>query len=237
MIDAALRKQRLLARKALERAGKLTFKPITSAKWTNIVREWDGSIRVQIEHDNIKGVTPAMLRWWFENLAGTTTWNGVDFSGPEVSHYHLWHHRDHISVMPLTHPPGGINKGFALGAESRIDEQFNDYKDRVHVVVTTTTFDEREFTFTINRNGTKVGHLIHRFEPEGDGCTFYSESYFGMKVPVIGFLFNWLVLPFLYSRASGENWIRHNIEETGRTEDIAPVLYARAQAEQATQRG
>ena len=50
-------------------------------------------------------------------------------------------------------------------------------------------------------------------------------------------LTNWLVLPFLYSRASGENWIRHNIEETGRTEDIAPVLYARAQAEQATQRG
>lgn len=61
--------------------------------------------------------------------------------------------------------------------------------------------------------------MIHRLEPEGDGCTFYSESYFGMKVPVIGFLFYWLILPFLYSRTSGENWIGDKIEETGRTED------------------
>lgn len=232
MNEQRLRSQRLLARKVLERIGKLPFKPVSSAKWTYITREWDGSIRVQIEHDTIKGVTPEMLRWWFENLAGTTTWNGVDFAGPEVSHYHLWHHRDHIAVTPLTHPDGARNNGFALGQMSRIDEQFNDYHDRVHVEVKTSVFTDREYTFTISKMGTKIGHLIHRFEPEGEGCSFYCESYFGMKVPVLGFLFNWLILPRIYSRKSGENWIRHNIEETGRTEDILPVLFARAHPEQ-----
>lgn len=45
-----------------------------------------------------------------------------------------------------------IVMGLSLGgAQSRIDEQFDDDKDRVRVVVTTTTFDEREFTFTIDQ--------------------------------------------------------------------------------------
>lgn len=25
-----------------------------------------------------------MMKWWFENLAGTTIWNGIDFKGPEI---------------------------------------------------------------------------------------------------------------------------------------------------------
>ncbi|MBL0371891.1 hypothetical protein JJB09_07600 [Rhizobium sp. KVB221] len=63
---------------------------------------------------------------------------------------------------------------------------------------------------------------------EDDGCAFYSETHVGMKIPVRGFLFNWLVLPFVYSRKKGEHWIKHNIEESGRTEDALPFLYAHA---------
>ncbi|MEU6512473.1 hypothetical protein, partial [Streptomyces sp. NPDC046942] len=66
-----LRSQRLLARQALERAGKLAFKPVSSAKWTRVTTKPRGSIHAQIEHDNIKGVTPEMVKWWFENLSGT----------------------------------------------------------------------------------------------------------------------------------------------------------------------
>ena len=43
-----------------------------------------------------------MMKWWFENLAGTTIWNGIDFKGPEISFYHLWYHRDHIKINPLS---------------------------------------------------------------------------------------------------------------------------------------
>lgn len=46
----------------------------------------------------------------------------------------------------------------------------------------------------------------------------------------MGWLVNWLVLPFVYGKSSAENWIVHNVEETGRTEDILPVLYAHPEA-------
>ena len=80
-----VRDQRLAAREALARSGDLAFKPVSSAKWTNISISPRGAMRVQIEHDDIAGATPQMMRWWFENMAGTTTWNGVDFTGPEIT--------------------------------------------------------------------------------------------------------------------------------------------------------
>lgn len=74
-----LRQQHLLARNALENAGKAAFKPESSAKWVDISRNWKGNVLVQIEHDNIKNTTPEMICWWFQNMAGSTTWNGIDF--------------------------------------------------------------------------------------------------------------------------------------------------------------
>ena len=67
---ADLRRRRLLARDALERAGTVAFKPVSSAKWVDVEVSRYGGIRVQIEHDTIRGVTPEMMRWWFENLPG-----------------------------------------------------------------------------------------------------------------------------------------------------------------------
>ncbi|MFE0679103.1 hypothetical protein [Streptomyces sp. NPDC058867] len=227
---AALRAQRLKARAALQRAGLLAFKPESSAKWTNVAVSRRGGIRVQIEHDDLKGCTPAMLQWWFENLAGTTTWNGEDFSGPEILNYHLWHHRDHIAITPLTDAPDGTrNNGFRVGALSRIDEQFNDYRDRIHQVMRTTRLDDSEFTFDILGPGGKpAGRIIHRYAPVPGGVTFYAETAVDFDVPVIGPLLNWSLRPALFSRSTAEHWIRHNIQETGRTQDILPVLYAAA---------
>lgn len=222
----ALREQRLRARNVLERLGRAEFKPETSAKWVDITRSRDGSLRVQIEHDTIKGCTPAMIRWWFENLAATTMWNGDDFSGPQVSHYHLWHHRDHISVTPLADGQGpSPNRGFALGATSVIREQFNDVHDRISAQATVTCFDDSEFTFTVRQFGIPVARLTHRYHPIGDDLRFYTDTEIGLKTPVLGPLFNWLIRPWLYSKKTAEYWIKHNIEETGQTEAILPALY------------
>ena len=104
----------LMKNDMLARAGRLAFKPVSSAKWTDVTVTRRGGVLVQIEHDDLKGVTPDMLKWWFENMAGTTTWNGSDFSGPEIFLYHLWHHRDHIRITPVTDAPDGSkNRGFA----------------------------------------------------------------------------------------------------------------------------
>lgn len=223
-----LRTMRLHAREALLRADcSPSFKPESSAKWTDITRSLDGSILVQIEHDNIKGVTPEMLKWWFENLGRSTTWNGKDFSGPEIKLYHLWHHRDHVAVTPLSNKPDGtINYGFSEGAYSRIEEYFNEFNYHVFNKMYTTKLDEHEYTFEIKALGMTVGRISHYYEQTDDGSSFYAETKIGCDIPIIGVLFNWLVLPFTYTKKTAKNWIRHNIEETGRTEDILPVIYA-----------
>jgi len=38
----------------------------------------------------------------------------------------------------------------------------------------------------------------------------------------------WFIRPRVFSKATADHWIQHNIEETGRTEDILPVLYGAA---------
>lgn len=218
-----LRARRLQARDALVRAGHPQFKPVSSAKWVNVEMLRKGRIKVSIEHDTIKGVTPHMMRWWFENLGSTTTWNGVDFTGPEVSHYHLWHHRDHIAVTPLS---GAGNKGFAVGELSRIDEQFNDFNDRIHAKVRTTRLDDEEFCFNIMFGNIRAGEIVHRYGPEDGGLRFYAETTIGAEGAAIPAN---LIRPLMYSRRSAVNWIRHNIEETGRSEDVIPILYENAQ--------
>ncbi|KAL2851390.1 hypothetical protein BJX68DRAFT_266299 [Aspergillus pseudodeflectus] len=222
MNKKTLREARLSARTALERAGKLQFKPVSSAKWVDIERTWTGKVHVRIEHDTVHGCTPEMIRWWFENLGRHTTWDGVGLGGPDISFYHLWHHRDHISVTPLT---GVHNKGFAVHEKTRITEQFNDCNDKINVDVYTERLDDKEFNFIIKQFGLTGVRLNHFYSAESDGSRFYAETIVGLDFPIIGWLFNWIALPFLYSRKTAEHWITHNVEETGRSESIIPVLY------------
>lgn len=222
-----IRENRLLARKVHEKLGNSGFKPQYSAKWIDITKHWTGALRVQIQHDDAKNITPKMLKWWFENLAQKTTWNGHDFTGPEVSFYHLWHHRDHVSITPLTHPKNGINKGFAIGSYSKIREQFNDFNEVINNRMFTTVLNETEFSFLIKAGSLTVGRIHHYYQPTEHGSTFYAETYIGIDIPIIGWLINWLLLPFFFSKKTAEHWIKHNIEETGQTEKILPHLYAK----------
>lgn len=222
----SLRLKRLAARSVLERIKGLPFKSESSAKWVSVHRSWTGVITVKIEHDNLQGCTPEMIRWWFENLGRTTTWNGQDMSGPEVSFYHLWHHRDHIAVTPLTEGNDGRkNKGFVTGGISMIEERFNDHHEKIRAVVKTEVLDDREFTFTIRRFGLTVGRIVHLYAPVPGGSSFYAETKIGVSIPIVGWLLSWIASTFVYSPKTAEHWIKHNIEETGRSEQIVPMLY------------
>ncbi len=220
-----LREKHERARNALYAAGKKDFKKDGSAKWIDYTRDEYGRIVAQVQHDDIEGCTPEMIRWFFEHLGCCTTWNGVDFSGPEVSIYHLWHHRDHVAVTPLTDANGKQNLGFLEGAKSQIHELTNEVNDVVHFEMETVKLDTHEFTFNVMQNGKATGHVKHVYEPnDNGGCTFYAETAVGPEGhhPFL----NKFVIPKLYTKESGTEWIHHNIEETGRMQDILPVLYA-----------
>lgn len=218
-----LRAKRLIARDALYAAGKPNFKNQGSAKWTDFEILPNGQMLASVQHDDVENCTPEMIQWFFEHLGCCTTWNGVDFNGPEVSLYHLWHHRDHVAVTPLTDANGKKNLGFLEGADSRIHELTNESNDVVYYEMNTVRLDTHEFTFNVMKSGKATGHVKHVYEPNGKGgSTFYAETLVGVDE---GGFINKFIVPKLYSKQAGQEWIYHNIEETGRMQDILPVLY------------
>ena len=58
---------------------------------TAVSRNSNGVVHLHIEHDIIKGVSPAMLEWWFRNIGGD-----MEYQGGLYKRYHVWHPLDHI---------------------------------------------------------------------------------------------------------------------------------------------
>jgi hypothetical protein len=225
-----LRAKHELAKKALVRAGKPHFKMDDTAKWTDFSVLPNGQMLAQCQHEDLEGVTPEMIQWFFEHLGCCTNWDGKGFDGPEISIYHLWHNRDHVAVTPLTDGPDGRkNLGFLEGAESRIHELTNEVNDVVYYEMKTVTLNDHEFTFNVMKDGKATGHVKHVYGPteDGKGSTFYTETLVGLDGDSgEAKLVNKAMVPKLYSKEQGMQWIHHNIQESGRLQDVAPVLYA-----------
>ncbi|MGI6232672.1 MAG: hypothetical protein ACOYJF_07470 [Prevotella sp.] len=223
----SLRTKRMLAREALYRAGKPEFKPYMSAKWTDFYKDEHNRMIAAVQHEDIKGCTQEMIKWFFEHLACCTTWNGIDFSGPEVSIYHLWHHRDHVAVTPVTNVEGKKNLGFLEGAVTRIHELTNEVNDVVYYEMKTIALNNHDYIFNVTKEGKAIGHVKHVYEDNGHGgSTFYCETEVGLQEDSKqSDLINKVLVPKLYSKEQGIQWIHHNVQETGRMQDILPVLY------------
>ncbi|MGI6229811.1 MAG: hypothetical protein ACOYJL_02735 [Tractidigestivibacter sp.] len=217
------------ARNALIRAGKKEFRRYEDAKWADFDEFPDGRMLASVQHDDLDGVTPEMIKWFFEHLGCCTNWDGQGFDGPEISVYHLWHNRDHVAVTPLTDGADGTkNLGFLEGASSRIHELTNEVNDVVYYEMETDVLNDHEFTFYVMKDGKRTGHVKHVYADNGHGgSTFYTETGVGLDDgSKQSALINHALVPKLYSKEQGMQWIRHNIQETGRLCDVAPVLYA-----------
>ena len=67
-----------------------TLKPLTSAQTAIHIRP-DGRRELTISRDGLKGVTPAMLHWWFCHMAAT-----MMVVGRCYPRYQVWHPVDHM---------------------------------------------------------------------------------------------------------------------------------------------
>jgi hypothetical protein len=93
------------------------MKSVSSAKTTQSVLP-SGQLLLTIEHDVTLGLSPPMLRWWFENLGQSIT-----FRGQTYPRYLLWHPRDHIHWELAAPGPAGST---GQGAKFRIVEARSD---------------------------------------------------------------------------------------------------------------
>ena len=189
-----------------------------------------GRLRAWIEHDAMKGVTPEMLRWWFENIDGWTRYNGRDFTGPSVPVYRYWHPFDHIAVRwrRRVYVRGRLGPGSVIEIHEDIGG-----KHPVRARARVTRFDDEAFNFDLLLGGLiRVGSLDHLYAEVEGGSSFYTEARIGVNVPVIGPLLNW-VIRRQFTEELLRDWIVHNIEESGETEKFVPALFEQAMAGEA----
>lgn len=194
------------------------MKSIASAKTTQSVLP-SGQLVLTIEHDDIRGVSPPMLRWWFENLGQSMT-----FKGRTYPRYLLWHPIDHIHWELAARSPSG---GTGQGARFRIVEAFSanprHYVDSVELVE---KLDDEGISLVRRELGTEIFRLEHRFGTAPSGATYRSRMVVGAASGLIRPLFNAVVRPRVFSDQMGTAWLKHNIEEVSMFEHILPGLYS-----------
>lgn len=202
------------------------MKTLDSAKY-RIERQSNGCLKASIDHAPMSGVTPEMVRWWFENIDMFTSYNGYNFDGPKVPAYRYWHPFDHISVRwtkKITGPDGHVLPGSVIAIEENIGG-VHKVRDSARVV----RFDDEQFNFVILAGGfLPVGLLEHIYKPVANGSSFYTAVTLGNDWPLVGPLVGKFA-ERIFSEQMLHDWILHNVEESGETEKFVPALYRRTQ--------
>jgi hypothetical protein len=184
------------------------------------VASFPGSrMRVTIDHLPLRGVTPAMLSWWFRHIGDATVYAGETMPG-----YLAWHPLDHIHWSLARPAPDG---GAGEGARFRIVEAFGRCEE--FYVDTTDTVEKLDDTWIrlVRRVlGSPVLQLEHTWSASEHGTHYVSVLDVGSRSrllrPVNRFLTT-QVFPESLLRA----WVRHNIEEVGYLEHLLPEVVRR----------
>jgi hypothetical protein len=193
------------------------MKPLDSAA-TGMTTLADGRLELTIRHDILKGVTPAMLGWWFRNIDAT-----MEHMGQTYPRYLVWHPIDHIHFKLARPAPDGTA---GRGARFHLVEAFGgDLDFLIDSVADVLKNDETGITIRVRRLGLGVMHLAHTFTPVPEGTLYQSRMHVGTSAVPARFLINPLVRSRFFGEEMGRAWLKHNVEETGNFEFFLPALY------------
>ncbi len=193
------------------------LKPHSSAVTTQATLP-NGQLELTIQHEHLRGLTPRMLRWWFENIGGT-----FEYEGAVYSRYLLWHPRDHIHWELARPAPNGAA---GQGAYFRIVEAFAaDPRNQVDSVEFVERLDETGISLVKRVLGVEIFRLEHFFGSAADGATYFSRMLVGPASGPLAGVFNRLIRPRIFPDDKGTAWLTHNIEEVGLLEHLIPRLY------------
>jgi hypothetical protein len=193
------------------------MKPLESAE-TEMKTLDDGRLELTIRHDILKGVTPAMLGWWFRNIEGS-----MQHMGQTYPRYLIWHPIDHIHYQVARPAPDGTA---GPGARFFMVEAFGGNPDYLIIgLADVPKNDETGITLSVRKFGVEVMHLEHTFTPVPEGTLYVSRMHVGMKVGLCRSLVNRWIRRRLFTNAMGMAWLKHNVEEVGNLEFFLPDLY------------
>ena len=213
----------------------------------------DGTYEAYIRHAPMRGVTPEMLIWFFKHLDCYTRYNPYtkNFDGPEVSVYKLWHLRDHIAITQIK--PGkheeDKDSAIAYGSTFQIEETLI----QKHAVKASSIVYDLYYDF---KNGERIGegtsdNGTNGFETEKGNFGFWLLGPANVKIGFIDHYFQVVdeekqmmnfqtrfvvgdksyglinkVIEIAMNDRLLKDWILHNVEESGETENIVPALFA-----------
>jgi hypothetical protein len=192
-------------------------KPVESAR-SGIEILGDGRVRCWIEHEVLRGVTPAMLVWWFRHLEGDML-----YDGKRLSRYRVWHPRDHIAIEYASRNQDGT---VGVGSVIHLTEMLGanpDYLVDVHTEIT--QLDEGGFAHRPRMRGLRLVRMDYEFKAVAQG-TLYANSLVVGAEGFLGSMVNPLIRALVFDEAHGRAWIKHNIEEVGNFEAFLPQLHA-----------
>lgn len=209
-----------------------TMKPLASAQTTMRILP-DGQRELTISHDVIKGVTPAMLHWWFCHIDAT-----MRVAGRCYPRYEVWHPVDHIYYKDLSLAADGTGRA---GTRRQIVEAFNGNPHYlINIVDQVAHLDDDGILLVTEQAGVQMGGLgnvllplpsgistlEHHFYTVPQGSRYESRLLLGAPSAVGRWALNPLLRRFVMSDAMAQAWLRHNIEEVGNFEYFLPQLYA-----------
>lgn len=193
------------------------MKTLASAK-TNFLIDKNNVFHLTIEHDILRGVTPKMLCWWFQNIDGEMTYQGKTY--PK---YLVWHPKDHIH-WSLT--KSSANKKIETGSYFRIVEAFDrNMKFLIDSIELVEKLDETGIRLTRKIGKIEVFSLQHDFIKDGNNTIYKSKMIIGTSNAFWSTIFNSYVRPHFFTHEMGTAWLKHNIEEVGNFEFFLPELY------------
>lgn len=192
-------------------------KPVHSAR-SGVDLLPDGRLHCWIEHATVRGITPAMLVWWFQHLEGEMLHHGV-----RAQRYRVWHPRDHVQVHYHARLPNGqVGPGAVLHITERLGGRA-DYE--VDVLSEIVRLDEGGFGHRPRIHGLPLVAMDYVFAPAPGGTRYVNSLTVGLAGAWARPL-NALIRRFVFNAARGRAWVQHNIEEVGQFEQFLPQLYA-----------
>jgi hypothetical protein len=178
----------------------------------------EGRLELAIRHDILKGVTPAMLGWWFRNIEGT-----MEHMGQSYPRYLIWHPIDHIHYEVVQRAPDGTA---GPGARFHIVEAFGGNPDYlVDGLADVPKNDNTGITLSVRKFGVEVMHLEHTFTAVPDGTLYQSKMHVGTEAIPARWIVNRWIRSLVFTAAMGRAWLKHNVEEVGNFEFFLPALY------------
>lgn len=201
------------------------LKSLGSAQ-SGVERLADGRVSWWIRHSVLRGVTPRMLVWWFQNLEGE-----MEVMGQRIARYRAWHPYDHVHASYARRLPDG---SVGPGAQIRLCEFLGaNRRYKVETVSTIEKLDEEGFIHNPRVHGVAgLVRMEYRFTPVAEGTLYENRLLVGGTAGWRQRISPW-VQRFGFDEAHGYAWLRHNIEEVGMFEHFLPQLYGRHQPRRA----